>query len=117
MVQRGGYSAERVTTLAQVANLIQRGLLGGVRLDMLPVSIKPETRVLDNTPARTGSRKLLACQQDNRDMRKSIFESDYAQPGVQSVESWFDVQNLATVEVTSEDPAFPVEFVFNNSGG
>lgn len=50
-------------------------------------------------------------------MRKSTFDCDYAQADLQSDESWFDVQNLATVEVTSEDPAFPIEFVFNNIGG
>ena len=49
-------------------------------------------------------------------MRKSILEHDPAQPGCQSDESWLDVESLATVRVTSEDPAFPVESVFGNSG-
>ena len=30
---------------------------------------------------------------------------------------FFEVERLATVQVTSEDPAFPIESVFRNNGG
>jgi hypothetical protein len=49
-------------------------------------------------------------------MRKSALEVDPAQAGFQSDENWLDVENVATVQVTSEDPAFPIELVFSNSG-
>lgn len=50
-------------------------------------------------------------------MRKSLLERDPAQPGFQSDSAWLEVEKLATVQVTSEDPAFPIESVFGNSGG
>jgi hypothetical protein len=49
-------------------------------------------------------------------MRKSLLERDPAQPGFQSDTDWLDVEKLATVQVTSEDPAFPIESVFGNNG-
>jgi len=49
-------------------------------------------------------------------MRKSGFELDPARAGFQSNENWLDVEKLATVQVTSEDPAFPIELVFSNNG-
>jgi hypothetical protein len=49
-------------------------------------------------------------------MRKSLLERDPAQPGFQADKDWLDVEKLATVQVTSEDPAFPIESVFSNSG-
>jgi hypothetical protein len=49
-------------------------------------------------------------------MRKSRLERGPAQPGFRSGKDWLDVEKLATVQVTSEDPAFPIESVFSNSG-
>jgi hypothetical protein len=49
-------------------------------------------------------------------MRKSLLERDPAEPGFQSDKDWLNVEKLATVQVTSEDPAFPIESVFSNSG-
>jgi hypothetical protein len=46
-------------------------------------------------------------------MRKSPLEH---QAGFQSDESWLDVENVASVQVTSEDPAFPIELVFSKTG-
>jgi hypothetical protein len=50
-------------------------------------------------------------------MRKRIIASDHpvAKPG--SVSPWMDLGEIATVEVTSEDAGFPIESVFNASGG
>jgi hypothetical protein len=49
-------------------------------------------------------------------MRKSALELDPAQAGFQSDEDWLNVENVAAVQVTSEDPTFPIELVFSNSG-
>ena len=49
-------------------------------------------------------------------MRKSAHELDPAQAGFQSDENWLDVEKLATVQVTSEDRAFPIDLVFSNGG-
>jgi hypothetical protein len=50
-------------------------------------------------------------------MRKRIVGTDraVAKPGPGS--HWMDLGEIATVEVTSEDPAFPVESVFSADGG
>lgn len=50
-------------------------------------------------------------------MRKRIVASDRiaAKPG--SGLRWMDLGQIATVEVTSEDPAFPIESVFSENGG
>jgi len=50
-------------------------------------------------------------------MRKRIVASERpaAKPGPGS--RWMDLSEIATVEVTSEDPAFPIESVFSASGG
>ena len=40
-------------------------------------------------------------------MRKTIINSDTVNP--HSQEKWLDLEEIATVEVTSEDPQFPIE--------
>jgi hypothetical protein len=50
-------------------------------------------------------------------MRKRIVESGAAQPRGESDQRWLDLDQIATVEVTSEDPSFPIESVFSASGG
>lgn len=45
-------------------------------------------------------------------MRKRIIGTHNTQPGRTSDEGWLDLEQIATVEVTSQDPSFPVEFVF-----
>ena len=49
-------------------------------------------------------------------MRKSALDLDPAQAGSQSDENWLNIEELATVQVSSEDPAFPIDLVFSNSG-
>ena len=53
---------------------------------------------------------------DNRDMRKRILGThpNHAEP--KSDHHWLDLEQIATVEVTSEDPSFPIESVFSISG-
>jgi hypothetical protein len=54
---------------------------------------------------------------ENKEMRKRIVGSRdaVAKPG--SGPRWMDLGQMATVEVTSEDPAFPIESVFAADGG
>jgi hypothetical protein len=35
----------------------------------------------------------------------------------QSNDGWLDLERIATVELTSEDPAYPIESAFTNHGG
>ena len=39
------------------------------------------------------------------------------QPRGESDEAWLDLDQIATVEVTSEDPSFPIESAFSPNGG
>lgn len=50
-------------------------------------------------------------------MRKSVLESHRTRTTSPPEENWLEVERRATVEVTSEDPAFPIESVFTNNGG
>jgi hypothetical protein len=50
-------------------------------------------------------------------MRKSVVEAQPAQTNPRTDEGWLDLERIATVEVTSEDPAYPIESAFANSGG
>ena len=45
-------------------------------------------------------------------MRKRIVGSHCAQATSESDQSWLDLEQIATVEVTSEDPSFPIESAF-----
>ncbi len=49
-------------------------------------------------------------------MRKSVVERHPDQAS-QPDENWLEVEKLATVQVTSEDLAFPIESVFSDRGG
>src|ERR1700677_320436 len=50
-------------------------------------------------------------------MRKRIVGSDRMAPKSGPASRWMDLAEIATVEVTSEDPEFPVESVFSGNGG
>jgi hypothetical protein len=58
-----------------------------------------------------------AWMRENRKVRKRIVGSDrpVARPG--SGPRWMDLGEIATVEVTSEDPGFPIESVFRANSG
>jgi hypothetical protein len=45
-------------------------------------------------------------------MRKRVAEPRQAQPDGESDQRWLDIEQNATVEVTSEDPDFPIECAF-----
>src|SRR4051812_29238540 len=50
-------------------------------------------------------------------MRKRIVGTHHAQHGAQSDKGWLDLEQIATVEVTSEDPSFPIENAFGSNDG
>ncbi len=50
-------------------------------------------------------------------MRKRIVGPHHDQQGGQSDKGWLDLEQIATVEVTSEDPSFPIESAFGSDDG
>src|SRR5215471_3705735 len=50
-------------------------------------------------------------------MRKRIVSLHHAQQGRQSDKGWLDLEQIATVEVTSEDPNLPIECAFGSNDG
>lgn len=50
-------------------------------------------------------------------MRKRIVNSPLASAKPAPVSNWMDLGEIATVEVTSEDPEFPIESVFSATEG
>lgn len=50
-------------------------------------------------------------------MRKRIADLDRSLNRTRSSEHWIDLEQIATVEVTSEHRNFPIESVFRSSGG
>ena len=50
-------------------------------------------------------------------MRKRIVGPHHAQQGGQSDKGWLDLEQIATLEVTSEDPNRPIEYAFGSNDG
>ena len=50
-------------------------------------------------------------------MRKRIVGPHHARQGGQSDKGWLDLEQIATVEVTSEDPSFPIEYALGSNDG
>jgi uncharacterized protein (DUF736 family) len=50
-------------------------------------------------------------------MRKRITGPLYAKAGGELDQGWRDLEHIATVEVTSEDPSFPIESAFGSKYG
>jgi uncharacterized protein (DUF736 family) len=50
-------------------------------------------------------------------MRKRIVETHLAKPRGESDQGWLDLEQIATVEVTSEDPKFPIESALSPKSG
>ena len=50
-------------------------------------------------------------------MRKRITGPRPAKPGDESGQDWLDLEHIATVEVTSEDPSFPIESAIGSKDG
>jgi len=49
-------------------------------------------------------------------MRKRIVQPFHS-PQVRTDEGWLDLEQIATIEVTSEDSNFPIEHAFSSNGG
>jgi hypothetical protein len=49
-------------------------------------------------------------------MRKKIVDTHRAATTAEPEAGWLDLSRIATVEVTSEDPRFPIESVFSGAG-
>jgi hypothetical protein len=64
----------------------------------------------------SGALRLMLSSRDNKSVRKRIVSpvqtAAASPPGVH----WMDLRQIATVEVTSEDPKFPIESVFTTDG-
>jgi len=50
-------------------------------------------------------------------MRKTLIDPDSVNPSEQSQQKWLDLKEFASVELTSEDPNFPIEFAIAESKG
>ena len=50
-------------------------------------------------------------------MRKRIVRPHHAKQGRQPDKGWLDLEHIATVEVTSEDPSFPIENALGSNDG
>jgi hypothetical protein len=60
---------------------------------------------------------LLPAFRDNKHVRKRVVSSVRTTARPASGARWMDLGEIATVEVTSEDPEFPIESVFTAAGG
>lgn len=50
-------------------------------------------------------------------MRKRIAGPHHGQPAGESDQGWLDIEQIATVEITSEDPGFPIEWAIGSKDG
>ena len=50
-------------------------------------------------------------------MRKRITGTHHAKPTGEWAQDWLDLEHIATVEVTSEDPSFPIESAIGSKDG
>jgi hypothetical protein len=54
---------------------------------------------------------------ENRIMRKSVIDPATTHPEQRSEQEWLDLEQVAKVEVTSEDPNFPIESALASGKG
>jgi uncharacterized protein (DUF736 family) len=57
------------------------------------------------------------CSGHNRSMRKRILGTNPSHGRANAGHGWFNLEQIATVEVTSEDPGFPIDSVFAADSG
>ena len=60
---------------------------------------------------------VFACFGDNGSMRKRIADPSRKRERPKLEQGWLDLEQIATVEVTSEEPDFPIESVFSSEDG
>jgi hypothetical protein len=71
--------------------------------------LPPASRSVRGNPARAVDQ--------NGSMRKRIAGAQDAETAGKPEQGWLDLEQLATVEVTSEDPSFPIESAFGIKDG
>ena len=59
----------------------------------------------------------MACPQENRTMRKSIVDPATTRTEQRSEQEWLDLEQVAKVEVTSEDANFPIDSALASAKG
>jgi hypothetical protein len=59
----------------------------------------------------------VSIRSDNGIMRKRLAGPHHAGQGSEADKDWLDIEQIATVEVTSEDPGFPIEYAFGYDDG
>jgi hypothetical protein len=57
------------------------------------------------------------CSGDNGSMRKRILGTNPSHARANAGHGWLNLEQIATVEVTSEDPGFPIDSVFASDRG
>jgi hypothetical protein len=67
----------------------------------------------EQTPALL-ARAASASFEENKSMRKRILGPSQVSGRPQTGQGWLDLEQIATIEVTSEEPDFPIESVFNS---
>jgi hypothetical protein len=65
---------------------------------------------------RAGQITKIPAFSENRSVRKKIVNADRTIASPEPASYWMDLARIAAVEVTSEDPEFPVESVFAGGG-
>jgi hypothetical protein len=83
------------------------GLFSDVALNNAPTVLPSQREVMRDA----------GCCSNNEPMRKTIAGPRQTQPRSESDERWLDLEQIATVEVTSEDPSFPIESAFVPTDG
>jgi hypothetical protein len=63
------------------------------------------------------ARAASASFEENKSMRKRILGPSKVRGRPQTGQGWLDLEQIATIEVTSEEPNFPIESVFNSVNG
>ena len=90
----------------------------------LTSSLRSKNRLANETaflslvnPPNVKLLRLVLSFRENKRVRKRIVSSVQTVAGSSPFSHWMDLGQIATVEVTSEDPKFPVESVFTTDGG
>src|SRR5258707_4097609 len=72
---------------------------------------------MKTTNARKNYGGVVRPDEENKAMRKKVIHSDTINRRPRSEGEWLDLEEIARVEVTSEDPHFPIELALAAGGG
>jgi hypothetical protein len=79
--------------------------------------IHPRVTASDGAAKRWDSSGAGTCFRENKNVRKRIVSSVRTTARPSPGSHWMDLEQIATVEVTSEDPDFPIESALGADGG